>query len=172
MRWNGEQNDEPFLSFLSKASLLSFHHPPPLLSYAIFLNSYSLHRILPCHFKSVLLWWQLQWAHGMVWTDRPEEKLRVRAQQVKNKRLPPPQSLDNQVLVESTGRLKGGRVEAESTGASVGRGHLGPFESSQTSLHLTCSSDEKLSSVSAGHKSPLGSSVLNWRKLLCVCVCV
>lgn len=107
--------------------------------------------------------------NGLNWQAWGE--IQGRAQQVKNKRLPPPQSLDNQVLVESTGRLKGGRVEAESTGASVGRGHLGPFESSQTSLHLTCSSDEKLSSVSAGHKSPLGSSVSNWRKLLCVCVC-
>lgn len=39
--------------------------------------------------------------------------------------------LNNQVLAESRGRLKGACVEAESAGASAPRGHLGPFESIQ-----------------------------------------
>lgn len=48
-------------------------------------------------------------------------------------------SQDNQVLLESSGRLKGACVEAESAGASAPRGHLGPFDSIQASLHLlTC----------------------------------
>lgn len=48
-------------------------------------------------------------------------------------------SLDNQVLAESSVRLKGACVEAESAGASAPRGHFGPFDSVQASLHLlTC----------------------------------
>lgn len=78
-------------------------------------------------------------------------------------------SLDNQLLEESKGRLKGARVEAESADASAPRGYLGPFDSIQSSLHLpTCPQDEKLSSVSAGHKSHSGSGV-QIRGELCVC---
>lgn len=79
---------------------------------------------------------------------------------------------DNQVLVKSGGRLKGGCVEAESAGASAPRGHLGAFESIRASLRLTCPSDEQLSSDSAGHKSPLRTDVPNWTRDLCLCVCV
>lgn len=78
-------------------------------------------------------------------------------------------SLDNQLLAESKGRLKGACVEAESADASAPRGYLGPFDSIQSSLHLpTCPQDEKLSSVSAGHKSHSGSGV-QIRGELCVC---
>lgn len=60
------------------------------------------------------------------------------------------------MLVESRGRLKGACVEGESAGASAPRGHLGPFDNIGAALHLlTRREDEKLSSVSAGHKSPL-----------------
>lgn len=55
-------------------------------------------------------------------------------------RLPLPllQSQNYQVLTESSRRLKGGCVEAETVGALVPRDHLGVFEDIQASLHLTC----------------------------------
>lgn len=59
---------------------------------------------------------------------------------------------------------------AESAGASAPRGHLGAFEGIRASLCLTCPQDEKLSSDSAGHKSPLRTSVPNWTRDLCLCV--
>lgn len=147
VRWNGEQNDEPFsLLSISPSSLrqpFMFSSTTSTTSFPPILSLQQLHactalfslssRLLSCDGSS---YEHIDWAE-----PSSLKKNSVYETTDKNKRL----SLfsfthwDNQVLAESRVRLKGGCVEAESAGASALRGHLSPFESIQPSLHLlTC----------------------------------
>lgn len=140
---NGERNDEPFLYSLTEAAFYGFLFR--CLHFSIPLSA-----VTPLHIFLLGVSPPMSTSIGLnqaAWRKNEEECVRVRyfflkegsRWKTRSSLSFLSHSLDNQVVVWSGGRLKGACVEAQSAGASAPRGHLGPFDSIQASLHLvTC----------------------------------